>query len=283
MSPARLHRPAAAGSGAAAVSPVSVFDVVVVTAAPTFSIGCPARPRRPRPLARAIHDRGDPAGVVHHPKRRSPGLVNDTTPLLGLEGLACRKIELDGEGKPVAHLVTADEQAARCPSCRQMSTSPKEYVTTRPRDLPHGGRPVDLRWRKRRWRCRNPGCVRSSFTESVASVPARHRLTTRLRGSAGAAVADRGATVEQAGRDHDLSWPTVWDAAAGHARRVLSDRLAPVDVLGIDETRRGGADFGAIPIPAAGSWSPTAGMSGSSTSPAGRGCSARSKAAPGRR
>jgi transposase len=127
----------------------------------------------------------------------------------------------------VAHLVTADEQAAVCPSCQQMSTSPKGYVTTRPRDLPHGGRGVQLMWRKRRWRCRNPGCGRGSFTESVASVPARHRLTTRLRGSAGAAVADRGATVEQAGRDHGLSWPTVWDATRAHAataRRSETER-----------------------------------------------------------
>jgi transposase len=170
-------------------------------------------------------------------------LTNDTTLLLGLEGLACQKVELDGQGQPVVHLITVDGQAARCPSCRQVSSSPKQYVTTRPRDLPHGGRGVALMWRKRRWRCRNPACGRSSFTESVASVPPRHRLTTRLRGSAGAAVADRGATVEQAGRDHGLSWPTVWDAVAGHAKRVLSDRLAPVSVLGIDETRRGRRRF----------------------------------------
>ena len=170
-------------------------------------------------------------------------MVNDTTLLLGLEGLACDRVELDGQGQPVAHLVTANAQAARCPGCGQVSTSPKQNVTTRPRDLPHGGRGVALMWRKRRWRCRNPGCARGSFTESVASVPARHRLTTRLRASAGAAVADRGATVEQAGRDHDLSWPTVWDAAAAHAKRVLPDRLAPVAVLGIDETRRGRRRF----------------------------------------
>jgi transposase len=170
-------------------------------------------------------------------------LTNDTTLLLGLEGLACQKVELDGQGRPVAHLVTACEQAAVCPSCQVLSTSPKEYVTTRPRDLPHGGRGVALMWCKRRWRCRNPACGRSSFTESVASVPPRHRLTSRLRGAAGAAVADRGATVEQAGRDLDLSWPTVWDAAAAHAKQVLPDRLAPVNVLGIDETRRGRRRF----------------------------------------
>jgi transposase len=99
------------------------------------------------------------------------GLTNDTTLLLGLEGLACQRVELDGQGQPVAHLVTADEQAAVCPSCQQVSTSPKQYVTTRPRDLSHGGRGGQLMWRKRRWRCRNRRCARGSFTESVGSVP----------------------------------------------------------------------------------------------------------------
>jgi transposase len=166
-------------------------------------------------------------------------LLNDTTLLLGLEGLACQRVDLDGQGRPVVRLVTDDPQAARCPGCRQVSSSPKEYVSTRPRDLPHGGRGVQMMWDKRRWRCKNPHCGRGSFTESVASVPPRHRLTTRLRGSAGAAVADRGATVEQAGRDHGLSWPTVWAAAAAHTSRVLPAALPPVRVLGIDEVRRG--------------------------------------------
>jgi transposase len=166
-------------------------------------------------------------------------LVNDTTLLLGLEGLACQQVVLDGQGQPVAQLVTADERAARCPACRVVSSSPKQYVTTRPRDLPHGGRGVQLMWRKRRWRCKNPGCARGSFTESVGSVPARHRLTTRLRASAGAAVADRGATVEQAGRELGLSWPTVMEAATAHAVAVLPAAHQPVRVLGIDETRRG--------------------------------------------
>jgi hypothetical protein len=73
----------------------------------------------------------------------------------------------------------------------------------------------------------------------VASVPARHRLTTRLRAAAGAAVTDRGATVEQAGREAGLSWPTVWAATLGYAAVALPAALAPVRVLGIDENRRG--------------------------------------------
>ncbi|MFG6193280.1 transposase family protein [Nonomuraea sp. JJY05] len=36
----------------------------------------------------------------------------------------------------------------------------KEWVTTRPRDLPVAGRRCELRWRKRRWYCDEPGCPR---------------------------------------------------------------------------------------------------------------------------
>ena len=166
-------------------------------------------------------------------------MTNDTTVLLGLDGLASEKVEVDQQGRPVVHLVTADGRAARCPGCGQVSSAAKGNVTTRPRDLPHGGRGVALMWHKRRWRCKNPGCARSSFTESLPAVPARHRLTSRLRRAAGAAVGDRGATVEQAGRDLGLSWPTVMAAARTHAQRVLPKALAAVRVLGIDEVRRG--------------------------------------------
>lgn len=166
-------------------------------------------------------------------------MTNDTTLLLGLEGLACQKVEPDERGQPVAHLTTADARAARCPSCDQVSTSAKQNLTTTPRDLPHGGRGVKLLWHKRRWRCRNRDCGRGSFTEAVAAVPARHRLTSRLRWAAGAAVGDRGATVVQAGRDHGLSWPTVMAAVTDHATRALPKQPNPVRVLGLDEIRRG--------------------------------------------
>jgi transposase len=170
-------------------------------------------------------------------------LSNDTTLLLGLGGLAADRVEQDAGGHPVVHLVTADTDAARCPSCTVVSTSPKQQVTTRPRDLAHGGRPITLLWHKRRWRCRNPDCGRASFTEQVAAVPARSRMTARLRAAAGAAVADGGRTVLQAGRDLRLSWPTVMKAVATHAVAVLPEQPKPVQVLGMDETRRGRPRF----------------------------------------
>jgi len=161
-----------------------------------------------------------------------------TTRLLGLDGLAVAGVD-DGTDGPVVHLVTADEQARRCPECGTLARRSKGRRTTRPRDLPVGGRRPLLVWRKHRWRCDEPGCPRRSFTEAVASVPACKRLTVRLRAAAGAAVADGGRTIVQSARDHDVSWPVVAAAFAEHAKQVLPVQPDPVRVLGIDEVRRG--------------------------------------------
>lgn len=165
-------------------------------------------------------------------------MVNDTTRLLGLDGLAVVGVAGDPD-MPVVHLVTADEQARHCPDCGTRARRSKGRRVTRPRDLPIGGRRPHLVWTKRRWRCDEPMCPRRSFTESVPAVPPRKRLTARLRAAAGAAVADQGRTVVQAARDHDVSWPVVAAAFTDHARAVLPAQPEPVQVLGIDETRRG--------------------------------------------
>ncbi|MFC7280251.1 ISL3 family transposase [Paractinoplanes rhizophilus] len=166
-------------------------------------------------------------------------MVNDTTRLLGLEGLVVDRVELHPEGAPVVHLSTGDEQARCCPQCGTRAVRVKGWVLTQPRDLPVAGRVTRLRWRKRRWHCDQPGCPRRSFTEQVAQVPARARLTARLRQAAGAAVADGNRTIVQAARDLGVSWPVVAAAFTVHAQAVLPAEPEPVSVLGIDEVRRG--------------------------------------------
>jgi len=166
-------------------------------------------------------------------------MANDTTRLLGLDGLVAERVELDAAGVPVVDLSTGCEQARCCPRCGQRAVRVKQWTTTRPRDLPVAGRTVRLRWRKRRWYCSTPECPRKSFTEQVAEVPARARLTTRLRQAAGAAVADGNRTIVQAARDLGMSWPVVAAAFTAHAARVLPAEPEPVTVLGIDEVRRG--------------------------------------------
>ncbi|MGW7674407.1 transposase [Streptomyces sp. NPDC054775] len=111
-------------------------------------------------------------------------------------------------------------------------------------------------WHKRRWYCTEPACPRKSFTEQVRQVPARARITTRLRQAAGRRVRDAASTVVQAGRDLGLSWPTVMDAFHTAAREVTEAPLEPVTVLRIDETRRGRMQWRQDPD--TGRWEPAA-------------------------
>lgn len=166
--------------------------------------------------------------------------AGDATLLLDLDGLVVSSVERDEGGGRLVRLVTADPDAAACPSCGVFSVRVKEYVCTRPRDLPVGGSRLDLRWRKRRWYCREPLCPRGSFTETVAGLPPRARITDRLREHAGRLVVDGVcASVVGAGRASGLSWPVVMDAVRDQAAVVLDDDPGPVDSLGIDEVRRG--------------------------------------------
>jgi transposase len=165
-------------------------------------------------------------------------MVEDTTRLFGLEGLVVVGVDEGVDGLRV-HLRTADEQARCCPGCGTRASRSKGRRVTRPRDLPVAGRRPQLVWVKRRWRCDVAVCPRRSFTEAVGQVPARHRLTARSRAAAGAAVADGGRTVVQAARDLEMSWPVVAAAFTAYATAVLPAEPDPVQILGIDEVRRG--------------------------------------------
>ena len=161
----------------------------------------------------------------------------DATRLLGLEGMGVIGVE-DGEAGLVVHVTTTDEAARACPTCGTISTTRKERRVTRPRQLPYGGRSVDIRWHKSRWYCAERSCPRTSFTEQTRQVPARSRLTAALRQQAGRAVADGGRTVLQTARDLGISWPTAQAALRLYAERALPDEPEPTAAIGIDETRR---------------------------------------------
>ena len=147
---------------------------------------------------------------------------DDASCLLGLAGLAVERVAFTALGARVVQLVTDDPDAARCPACRVVSTSGKDWVLTRPHDLPCGGGQVAVQWRKRRWRCRTAACKRQSFTEQVAQVPAGMRTTTRLRAALAVAVED-GRDQSEVAAAHQVSWPTVQRGGRpwrGRARRA---------------------------------------------------------------
>ncbi|HSR86568.1 MAG TPA: transposase [Streptosporangiaceae bacterium] len=118
-----------------------------------------------------------------------------------------------------------------------ISTSVKQYRTTRPRDLPYGEARLAVRWHKRQYRCRERACPRKAFTESVPDIPPRARLTGRLCRQAAAQVAS-GRSVSAVAAEYRMSCPVAHRHYAARADGLLTEP-APTAVLGIDETRRG--------------------------------------------
>ncbi len=77
-------------------------------------------------------------------------------------------------------------------------------------DLPAFGRPVRLRWRKRRWVCPRPTCVVGSFAEQDLSVaPERALLTSRAGRWATEQVGRLGRTVAEVAAELGCDWHTV--------------------------------------------------------------------------
>ena len=165
-------------------------------------------------------------------------MADATSLLLGLEGVEVVGVSRRADGTRIVDVVTADRAAARCPDCRVASSSVKGRAITSPRDIRYGDAPIQLRWNKTRYYCRNAGCVRRSFTESIPQVPARRRTTTRLRTQIGRSIGEAARSVTEVAAGAGVSWPTAHAAFAAHADEVLTDPK-PVLVLGIDETRRG--------------------------------------------
>jgi len=167
----------------------------------------------------------------------------DATLLLGLDGVQVDRVEVGDDGLRLVHVVTGDPAARGCPGCGVVADRSKGRVVTYPRDVTCGDGPVRLVWHKRRWVCREMVCSRGSFTEQIPQIPARARMTGRLRRAAGRDVADGARTIAQAARERGMSWPIANAAFTCYAGEVLPAEPEPTAVLGIDETRRGKADW----------------------------------------
>jgi transposase len=110
--------------------------------------------------------------------------------------------------------------------------------TVRVRDLPAGGRPVVLCWRKRIWRCTEQACGVRTWTEQVAAIRPRAVLTERARAEACRRVGKDAHAVAAVARDLGVGWATIMRAVADHGTPLVEDptRLDGVAALGLDET-----------------------------------------------
>ncbi|HEY7226268.1 MAG TPA: transposase family protein [Micromonosporaceae bacterium] len=164
--------------------------------------------------------------------------MDDSTSLLfGLDSL--RVVDVVRVADRVVQVVIETvERQGICPECGVASTRVKGRTLMRVHDLPVADQRVALWWRKRRLVCLEPACPRRSFTPSTVEIPARSRLTARLRQRLAEAVAGSNRAVSEVAAEYGLSW---WCGPVHRAFLAASARWlpppAPVRVLGIDETR----------------------------------------------
>jgi transposase len=155
--------------------------------------------------------------------------------LLGLDGFEVVSAELvDGEWQLV---VQTTAMVIGCAGCG-VPAKPHGRRTVRVRDLPIGGRPVVLCWRKRLWRCRELACGVRTWTERAPAIGPRAVLTERARAEACRRVGKDAHAVAAVARDLGVGWATIMRAVDDHGRSLVEDpaRLDGVAALGLDET-----------------------------------------------
>ena len=155
--------------------------------------------------------------------------------LLDLDGLEVVSAEWVGGEWQLAVQTTA--RMVGCAGCGVRAT-PHGRRVVRVRDLPIGGRPVVLCWRKRIWRCGDPACSVRTWTERVAAIRPRAVLTERARAEACRRVGKDAHAVAAVARDLGVGWATVMRAVWDHGGVLVEDpaRLDGVAALGLDET-----------------------------------------------
>jgi transposase len=155
--------------------------------------------------------------------------------LLGLDGFEVLTAQVaGGEWQLVVHTTAT---VVGCHGCGRRAELHGRR-TVRVRDLPAGGRPVVLLWRKRIWRCGEPACKVRTWTERAAAIRPRAVLTERARAEACRRVGKDAHAVAAVARDLGVGWATIMRAVHEHGTPLVKDpgRLEGVATLGLDET-----------------------------------------------
>ena len=155
--------------------------------------------------------------------------------LLGLDGFEVTAAEVIDDEWRLAVQTTATTMG--CLACGSQAR-PHARRTVRVRDLPIGGHPGVLAWRKRVWRCAEPACAVRTWTEQTVAIRPLAVLTCRARAEACRRVGKDAHAVAAVARDLGVGWATVMRAVADHGRPLVDrpDRLDGVAALGLDET-----------------------------------------------
>ncbi len=156
--------------------------------------------------------------------------------LVGLEGLHVLQVDRD-DGGGLTVTVESAPALMGCPACGVVARGHGRVVVGLV-DGPSMGRPVRIRWRKRRWVCPDPDCAVGTFVEQDERVAApRSSLTTRACRWAIEQIRREHASVNGIRRQLGIGWRTVWESIRPLLTAADADasRFDGVTILGVDE------------------------------------------------
>lgn len=159
--------------------------------------------------------------------------------LVGLTGLHVKAVR-EVSGDRGTYLRVEVESAPRVQGCRVCGVVMGSHGRREVRliDTPCFGRPVELVWRKRTWRCAEPDCSGGVFTEQDDEVACpRALLSSRACWWAIGQLRREHGSVQGLARQLGTTWRTVWRAVALLLAEMADDqsRFDGVDALGVDE------------------------------------------------
>lgn len=96
--------------------------------------------------------------------------------LLGVDGIHVSSVTATATGLVLR--TETGEDITGCPDCGVVAVGHGRRQV-RLHDIPCFGRPVRLLWAKRVWRCPDPDCPRTTFTEEHPLAAPRAKLTAR--------------------------------------------------------------------------------------------------------
>lgn len=125
-----------------------------------------------------------------------------------------------------------------CPSCGTRAVG-HGRTRTQVRDLPICGAPTVLVLARRRWRCPEPACGVSTWSEIIEGIAPRALLTERARRSAASMVNIEGFSIAAVAAHFGVGWHCANRAVAEHTDPFVEDpeRLEGVTAIGVDEKR----------------------------------------------